>query len=805
MIADSRSQRKVPTMTHATLRAALLTALCASGIANAADAKSVYLVSLAEPAATVFERLDQLGNAKRAANLEPIAISVTGQRKFDAKAAPVKRYVEFLHDRQDQVLAAAGKSVGRNLQPKARYDLVGNGFAIALTASEAVAFKKVDGVVSVEPDFKRELHTDAGPQWIGAEPVWNGTVLGANIRTRGEGIVVGVIDSGINASHPSFQDVASDGFDHVNPRGQRYGVCAGGGDARCNDKLIGIYDFINIGCTFLQTTPAGTDCNGHGSHVSGITLGNPVAIPVVAPTITLPRSFSGVAPRANLIMYKACLESLSCDGSALLSALNQAVADGVDVINYSIGGDARDPWTAFRLSGLDDAVAFYNARAAGIVPVTSAGNSGPGEKTVSSPGNAPWVITAAAITTGRRFSTTLANISGHGITTPFNIEGDGISSGTAVAQIVHAKDFGNALCGTGTATNNTTTCTSSASNPFPPGSLAGKIVICDRGLYARVEKGCNVKLAGAVGMILVNMPGEVSNIVADPHFLPATHFDAAQGTTIKNLVETARLASGQVTASISSVILRTDGQGDLLGDFSSRGVTTPYSGVLKPTIAAPGLEIFSADHRSNGMVSNSRELRWLRRISPALRRCCLAGNPTWTAAQVESALVTTASNSLMLEDRTRRANYVEGGAGRTRVDEAARAGLHFNVSQDEFRAADPTSRWQPEGAEPAVRAHRRLLRELQFHAHGDGQCRGNLACRGHGTGWGNDHRDARPSSRSQRAACSRWRSMSMSTARSLWATGWMRRSSWFRPARTLRPRCCQWPCSPTRVRCRKKS
>lgn len=681
-------------MIHARLRSFFWAALVATQVASAAEPRQIYLVALAEPAATAFERVEQLGDNKRAADLEPIAISVTGSRKFDAKTVAVKRYVQFLHERQDEVLVAAAKGAGRAFVPKFRYDLVANGFAIELTAREADLFKHIDGVVSVVPDFKRRLVTDAGPAWIGADAVWNGTVAGSNIRSRGEGIVVGVIDSGINASHPSFQDVASDGYDHTNPRGQRFGVCASGSDTRCNDKLIGIHDYINIACTFLTNTPAGTDCNGHGTHVASTVLGNPFTVTETAPTTSVNRSLSGVAPRASLIVYKGCLESLSCNGSALISALNQAVADAVDVINYSIGGPARDPWASLRVNGLDDMAAFYNVRAAGIVPVVAAGNEGPGEGTVSSPGNAPWVMTVAAASSGRRFSTVLANVSGHGISTPLNLRGDAVTAGTGTAQVVHAKDFGNALCGAGASTNNTTTCTSSASNPFAPGSLAGKIVVCNRGEYARIEKSCNVKLAGAVGMILVNMPGDVDNVLADPHFLPASHFDAAQGTVIRDLVEAARLGGGQISASITATTVSNTGSGDLLAGFSSRGPVTGYAGVLKPNIAAPGLAIAAAAHRSNGATV----LQGTSMASPHVAGAAallLAGNPNWNVAQVESALLTTATKSVVLNTAATAASYVEGGAGRARVDAAARAGLHFNVTPTQFKDADPVGGGSP--------------------------------------------------------------------------------------------------------------
>ncbi|MBK7145761.1 MAG: S8 family serine peptidase [Xanthomonadales bacterium] len=681
-------------MNHARLGAVLCASLALFGAAHAADTRKVYLVSLAEPAATVFERADQLGNAKRAHDLEPTAISVTGQRRFDAKAAPVQRYVGYLRERQDQVLALGAKQFGRALTPTHRYDLVANGFAIELTVTEAKALALVEGVARVRPDFERRMLTDAGPQWIGAEPIWNGTVLGSTIHTRGEGVVVGVVDSGVNTTHPSFQDLSSDGFNHSNPRGQRYGVCNNAGETRCSDKLIGLYDYINETCTGQTTTPKGNDCMGHGTHVASTVLGNPFTVTQSGNTTSVQITPSGVAPRANLVMYKACNKDNSCVGSALVAALNQAVADAVDVINYSIGGGERDPWSGVRGGGIDDGSAFLNARAAGIVGVVAAGNEGPGVSTVGAPGNAPWVITAANANSGRYFGNTVTGISGTGIAAPFDLVGVGFTGAAASAQIVHAKDYGNALCGTGNSTSNTSTCNSSMSNPFAPGTFTGKIVICNRGEYARVEKGCNVKLAGALGMILVNLPGGDSNLVSDNHFLPAVQLDAGAGTTLRDAVEAARLASGSVSGAIAGVQRRMDGRGDVLNSSSSRGPVATYSGVLKPNVAAPGTAIVAADHDSSGTATMTGTSMATPHVAGAAA-LLLAGNPSWSAAQVESALLTTAANRVVLDDGVTPALHVEGGAGRVSLADAARAGLHFAVSRAEFVAADPALSGSP--------------------------------------------------------------------------------------------------------------
>src|SRR5690606_13123714 len=152
-------------------------------------------------------------------------------------------------------------------------------------------------------------------------------------RSSDLGIVMAVTDTGISPGNDSFADVGDDGYDHTNPRGRFYGVCDPDyvdydPDFPCNDKLIGAYNFVN-------QLPA-YDYDGHGSHTASTAGGNVVqGIEKTVDGNLHTFDISGVAPHANIISYLGC-----CSLSGLTAAIDQAIADEVDVINYSIGSPA---------------------------------------------------------------------------------------------------------------------------------------------------------------------------------------------------------------------------------------------------------------------------------------------------------------------------------------------------------------------------------------------------------------------------------------------------------------------------------
>ena len=383
---------------------------------TAASAQTLgsYIVSFDEPAAPMFRGF-QAKDGRRPA-LAPVAIGMTGQAKYDPERPEAEAYLAYIGGLREQRLDAASAALGRQISPKFVYEHALNGVALDLSPAEAETLAGMPGIRAVTPDFERRTMSDRGPTWIKAPSLWTGS---AGVTTRGEGVIVGVIDSGVNPSHVSFA-AAAGGYTHTNPKGALLGWCATPANAGvCNTKLIGVYDFVSGGTN--GTSAFTPDPDGHGSHVASTAVGNPITAVFNAAPVDL----SGVAPRANLISYRGCgstPDSRSCgpnSGSALLAAINRAVADQVDVINYSIGGGPSDPWLTIGGTVNSDEEAFLAAREAGIVVAVSAGNDGPEPGTHGSPSNAPWVIGVAAVTHDRTGAgDRLGTFSGRGPVTP---------------------------------------------------------------------------------------------------------------------------------------------------------------------------------------------------------------------------------------------------------------------------------------------------------------------------------------------------------------------------------------------------
>jgi len=627
-----------------------------------------YLIGLSDPPLVEHAR----AVAAATPTLSPKAAVRRAMQSADSQG-----YAQMLIAHRETVLGVASHEIGRTIVPRHAFQTASNGFSAILDDSEAARIATLPGVTAVRPSRTEYVLTDAGPQWIGATNLWNGSVPGI-AATKGEGVVVGIIDTGINPTHPSFATAGGDGYTNVNRRGHFYGLCTSG-EATCNAKLIGIYDMTDEGSN-------GVDTVGHGTHVAGIAAGNAMNNSLQGITTSVTRAVAGVAPHANIIMYKACTLKDgrgTCDEADLVAAIDQAVADGVDVINYSIGGAPADPYGLLDLTQTD-VYAFFQARSAGVVVVAAAGNDGPGPNSISEPASAPWVIAAAAASHNRVFVNSLTDLTG-APGAPGELGGQGFTAGYGPAAIVYAGNFGNALCGTGDTEGTSPT---GKSNPFPPGTFHGEIVVCDRGVYARVEKGYNVKAAGAGGYILANTHADGETVVSDDHYLPAVHLGFAEGDALKSWL----LSSGTHNGRISGInVSLADANGDILASFSSRGPVGFRGGVLKPDITAPGANILSSDGSSAGLALMSGTSMATPNVSGSAA-LLIAAHPDWDPSRIESALLGTALPSIRLPDGVTPATPLDAGGGRVQPAVAAKAGLYLPLNANDLRAGatDPT-------------------------------------------------------------------------------------------------------------------
>jgi subtilisin family serine protease len=604
-------------------------------------------------------------------------------QKYDPLSAAAVSYTGHLISRHDTKLQSVG---GTKVYD---YTVTYNGFAAQLSATQANRLLKDKDVEAITPNVIRTVDTSSTPAFLGlSDPGGLWSQLGG-VGKAGEDIIIGDVDSGIWPESLSFADrVDANGNPSSSPMAKRVYQALPGSNFKCqvgeawvgttcNQKLIGAryYNAVFGGNAGINATRpwefnSARDYNGHGTHTASTAGGN-FGTKTTGPAAAF-GSISGMAPRARIAAYKALWSTQDASTASggnvdLMAAIDQAASDGVDVINYSISGTLTDFLDPVEVS-------FYFAAAAGIFVSESAGNSGPTTSTVAHP--SPWTTTVAAGTHNRSIdgSVTLGNGATY--------------HGASIATAVPSKPviLSTAAAASGADATEARLCFSSGSTThlptLDPAKVAGKIVVCDRGVNARVDKSLAVKNAGGLGMILVNTSPNSLN--ADFHSVPTVHLSDTDGALVKAYVT----GTATPTATINAAAFSYTTPAPFTAVFSSRGPLIAGGGdLLKPDVIAPGQDILAsvAPPGNAGLSFNlysgtSMSAPHVTGVAALLKDL----HPSWSPMEIKSALMTSAGDVLD-GPSTDPVTIFKQGAGHIAPNGAAHPGLVYNSGFDDWR------------------------------------------------------------------------------------------------------------------------
>ncbi len=596
----------------------------------------------------------------------PATASPHGAR-FDAHSPASSSYRGYLTSMQRATARAVGAA------PYYSYTTALDGFAAKLTGRQATALSHRTDVLGVFKDRVRHADDEADAEFLGLTGplgLWRrlGGTTGSN--GAGGGVVVGILDSGITPASPSFNAPQS------GVPSDWHGVCRTGegrsvGTFGCNSKLIGgRYYFAGWGGAAGVDpgeilSPA--DYEGHGTHVASEAAGD-FGVHASVGGVDL-GGIAGMAPVAMVASYKVCWEDTSqtnCSAyeSDMVAAIDDAVADGVDVINMSIGGGPE---------ALLDPVetAYMYAADAGVFVAVSGGNDGPTPGTVGH--LSPWETTVAA-STYKNYESTVSLGDGESFVgaqlPPVDVP---------ATKLVLAAD----IPATGQSSTQARVC---APDTLDSSAAAGNIVVCIRGgavagaPIARVAKSAEVARAGGAAMVLVNDPagGAGQGVVGDIHSVPTVHLDIDAYHPILDYVHT---AGPGATATFVGGVGATLPDPPAIAGFSSRGPSADSGGdLLKPDIAAPGVDVIAATS-PHASADGFAVLSGTSMASPhiaGLAALVLQRHPTWSPMEVKSAMMTTA------RDLTDTNDPFDQGSGNVNPQAMLDPGLVYNSGLDDW-------------------------------------------------------------------------------------------------------------------------
>ncbi|MCO1333082.1 S8 family serine peptidase [Microbulbifer sp. OS29] len=617
------------------------------------------------------------------------ATKPSNRGKLDPHSSSYRHYSDFLKSRRQQVLSAIPSA-----HKVHEYDTAFNGFAAVMSEKDAAALRNRRDVKGVWEDRLLKPHTDSTADFLGITRMPSPWLWGIT----GEDIVVGIIDSGIHPEHLSVADMATPRQgnlgreipygpipDTFTSEGCEFGnVEYNPSDAEfsCNNKLIKAKSFSEA---FLSSNVladyefmSARDADGHGTHTATTAAGN---YGVVTPD---GKVLTGMAPRARIAAYKVCWDApdpddSGCSSADSMAAIDEAVADGVDVINFSIGGAS----TTF--NGADD-IAFLFAADAGVFVATSAGNNGPGPQTMGTPSGVPWITAVGASEDEQSYGLAL-QVSSEAISGTYEgREGNGSvgleSTGALSGAVVRSEPL------------------EACSELTNSEAVEGQIALVKRGGCSFTDKYLNAAQAGAVAIVVYN-DGTAEDRM-DPIVM------SAPDTAIPGMM--IRYADGELLAGFSGLngILDPGLQvprEDRTANFSSRGYNAGAPDIIKPDIAAPGVGILAGTSPvlSGGSLFGVKSGTSM--ASPhvaGIMALLKQAHPDWSPAMAKSALMTTARNNLLKSYGPVDADPFDIGAGAIAPTDAFKPGLVYDAGFNDYLAFLCGAEFQPQMVDNAT-------------------------------------------------------------------------------------------------------
>ncbi|MGZ4257084.1 MAG: S8 family serine peptidase [Gaiellaceae bacterium] len=588
-------------------------------------------------------------------------LDAAGQRRpLNVHSATSRAYLARLARLQAQAAAQIRRAIPQ-ARIQLRYRVVLDGFSLRLPYRALPTLARLQAVTKIYPSIAYRLNTNKSPSVIHADQFW------ANTGGFGQGIKIGVVDDGIDQTNPFF-----------NPAGFSYPAGFPKGNTKfTTPKVIVARSFPGPGSGKLGKLPLVRTQSFHGTHVSGIAAGVQGTIAPPGPDHPLVTGLSGIAPRAWLGNYRVFNAPVLTGGydaftPQIVQAFEAVVNDGMNVLNFSGGGPEVDPSSDALIEATD------NVAAAGVVPVISAGNDRDdfGLGTVGTPSNAPDAISVAAVSNlhvfGPELDVTAAGAPANVQHIPFSFNLEVPPGWQQFDQLL--QDVGT-ITGTDGHPVDRQLCAPAGFDPndgtkssLPAGSLGGLVALVTRGGCTFDSKVERIQHAGGTGIIVVDNRFGEANFIPELLAIPGGMVSDLDGANLRAFLDAhGGRTTFRATGQNNPLEIQT-GRSGIVTSFSSAGPTN-FTHMLKPDVAAPGGQILSSTLTefagSNFVVLDGTSMAAPHVTGSAA--LLLQQHPTWTPAQVKSALMTTAGPAWGNTARTQEASVLLEGAGLVNV------------------------------------------------------------------------------------------------------------------------------------------